>query len=160
PNATNEPSSEKKSASTGSTQVKLLAPGSEPRKALRFHPKPGDKQSMVLTMKIGVVIKAGETPEQPLKLPTMKLVMDLTIKDVGTNCDIKYDIVPTDASITEEPDVVDQVAEAMKNAIGGVKGVGGQGIVSSRGISKGTDIKVPEGANPQVNQFVEQVKEN
>jgi hypothetical protein len=152
-------SSESKSSSAGSTQVKLLEPGAEPRKVLRFHPKAGDKQSMVLTMKIGMAVRAGEMPEQQIKLPTIKLAMDLTIKDVGTNGDITYNIVTTDASITEEPDVIAQVAEAMKNAMGAMKGVGGTGTVSSRGISQGADIKAPEGADPQVNQFVEQMKE-
>jgi hypothetical protein len=55
--------------------------------------------------------------------------------------------------------VIAQVAEAMKNAMAGMKGVGGTGTVSSRGIDKGTDIKAPEGADPQVNQFVNQMKE-
>jgi Family of unknown function (DUF6263) len=160
PGATNEPSSGTRSTSAGSTQVKLLEPGAEPRKVLRFHPKAGDKQSMLLTMKIGMAVKAGEMPEQPIKLPTMKLVMDLTVKDVGTNGDITYDIVTSDASITDEPDVVAQIAEAMKNSIAGVKGVGGKGTFSNRGISKGTDIKTPEGADPQVSQYVEQMKEN
>jgi hypothetical protein len=149
----------KKASSTGSTQVKLLEQGSEPRKVLRFHPKPGDKQSMVMTMKIGMGVKMGDMPEQPIKLPTMKLVMDLTVKDVAQDGDITYDIVTSDASITEEPDVVAQVAEAMKNAMGGMKGVGGTGTISSRGISKGTEIKAPEGADPQVKQFVDQMKE-
>jgi hypothetical protein len=148
-----------RATSTGSTQVKLLEPGSEPRKQLRFHPKAGDKQTMVMTMKIGMAIKIGDTGEQPIKLPTMKLVMDMSVKDVATNGDITYEIVTTDASVVDEPDVIAQVAEAMKNAMGGMKGIGGTGTISSRGIGKGTDIKVPEGADPQVKQFVEQMKE-
>jgi hypothetical protein len=148
-----------KATSTGSTQVKLLEPGSEPRKQLRFHPKAGDKQSMVMTMKIGMGVKVGDTPEQPIKLPTMKLVMDMSVKDVAPNGDITYEIVTSDASVVDEPDVIAQVAEAMKNAMGGMKGIGGTGTISSRGIGKGTDIKAPEGADPQVKQFVEQMKE-
>lgn len=148
-----------KASSTGSAQVKLLEPGAEPRKALRFHPKPGDKQSMVMTMKIGMGVKVGEMPEQSIKLPTLKLVMDMTVKDVASSGDITYEIVTSDASVVDEPDVVAQVAEVMKNAMGGMKGVGGTGTISSRGISKGTDIKAPQGADPQVNQFVEQLKE-
>jgi hypothetical protein len=145
--------------SAGSTQVKLLEPGTEPRKQLRFHPKAGDKQSMVMTMKIGMGVTVGDMPEQTIKLPTMKLVMEMTVKDVASSGDITYDIVTSDASVSDEPDVIAQVAEAMKNAVGGMKGVGGTGTITSRGISKGTDIKVPAGADPQVKQFVEQMKE-
>jgi len=145
--------------STGLTQVKLLEPGAEPRKVLRFHPKPGDKQSMVLSMKMAMAIKVGDAAEQPIKLPLMKLVMDSSVQDVATNGDITYDIVTSDGSIGEDPDVIAQVADAMKNAVAGMKGVGGKGILSSRGINKGTDIKAPPGADPQVSQFVEQMKE-
>jgi hypothetical protein len=146
-------------SAAGSTQVKLLEPGTEPRKQLRFHPKAGDKQSMVMTMKIGMGVTVGEMPEQTIKLPTMKLVMDMTVKDVAPSGDITYDIVTSDASVSDEPDVIAQVAEAMRNAVGGMKGIGGTGMITSRGINKGTDIKVPEGADPQVKQFVEQMKE-
>src|SRR5437870_3877562 len=41
------PSSPSSETSSGSSmpQVKLLEPGAEPRKVLRLHPKPGDKQT-------------------------------------------------------------------------------------------------------------------
>ena len=148
-----------KSASTGSTQVKLLEPGAEPRKELRFHPKPGDKQSMLMTMKMGMAAKIGDADAPPMKLPVMKLAMDSSIKDVASNGDITYEIVVSDAGIVEDPEVIAQVAEAMKNALNGMKGLGGKGIITSRGINKGTDIKAPEGADPQVAQYVEQMKE-
>jgi hypothetical protein len=158
-NAGSNESSGGKSASTGSTQVKLLEPGAEPRTALRFHPKPGDKQSMVMTMKMGMTAKVGEADTPPVKLPLMKLAMDLTVKDVASNGDITYEIVVSDAGIVEDPEVIAQVAEAMKNALNGMKGLGGKGVITSRGINKGTDIKAPEGADPQVAQFVDQMKE-
>lgn len=156
---TNESPSGSKSASTGAVQIKLLEPGAEPRKVLRFHPKPGDKQSMLMTMKMGMGIKIGDAENPPMKLPVMKMGMDVTIKDVATNGDISYDIVMSDAGIVDDPEVIAQVAEAMKNALGSMKGVGGKGVLSSRGVNKGTDIKAPEGADPQVNQFVDQMKE-
>jgi hypothetical protein len=159
--STNQPGAAGKSGSTstGSAQVKLLEPGAEPRKVLRFSPKPGDKQSMLMTMKIGMAIRTGDAPEQPLKLPTMKLVMDVTITNVTPDGDINYEIVTSDASVESDPDVIAQVAEAMKNAVAGMKGIGGKGTISSRGVSKGAEIKAPEGADPQVTQFVEQMKE-
>lgn len=157
--ATPEKPAATKSSGTGTAHIKLLDPGAEPRNVLRFHPKAGDKQSLVLTMKIGMAITVGDMPEQPIKLPTMKLTMDVTVNDVSTNEDISYSIVTSDASIVEEPDIVAQVAEAMKNAAAAMKGIGGKGVLSSRGVNLSTDIKAPEGADPQVNQFVDQMKE-
>jgi hypothetical protein len=98
-------------------------------------------------------------PEQPVKLPTMKLTMDANVTEVSTNGDISYNIVTSDASVVEEPDVVAQVAEAMKNAAAAMKGIGGKGTLSSRGVNLATNIKAPEGADQQVNQFVDQMKD-
>lgn len=148
-----------KASETGSARIKLLDPGAEPRKVLRLHPKTGDKESMVITMKIGMVITAGDLPEQPVKLPTLKLAMDVSVNDISTNGDISYNIMTSDASVVEEPDIVAQVAEAMKNAAAGMKGIGGKGTLSSRGVNLSSDIKTPEGADQQVNQFVDQMKE-
>jgi hypothetical protein len=47
----------------------------------------------------------------------------------------------------------------MRNALAGAKGLSGKGVISNRGINRGTDIKAPQGADPQVSQLVEQMKE-
>jgi len=41
-------------APAGTVEVKLLEAGAEPRKALRLHPNPGDKQTLLMTMKMGM----------------------------------------------------------------------------------------------------------
>lgn len=159
--STNEPSSTSKPAATGggSTQVKLTDPGTEPRKVLRFHPKPGDKQSMLMTLKMGMEMKIGDAQGQPIKLPAMKLAVDFTVQDVATNGDVTYDVVMSDANTVEDPDVIPQVAEAMKAGVAAMKGLSGKGTISSRGINKVIEIKPPPGADPQVLQGVEQMKE-
>ena len=145
--------------SSGSTQVKLIEQGAEPRKELRFHPKPGDKESMVLTIKMGVERQVGETPGLKIKLPGIKYSIDVSIQDVAQDGDIKYEVVISDASILEDPDVIAQVADAMRASIEAMKGLSGTGIISSRGINKSIDMKAPPGADAQVLQSVEQAKE-
>jgi len=157
--ATDSASGGKSGASTGLTQIKLVEPGAEPRNALRFHPKAGDKQSMLLTMKIAMGVKIGEAENPPMKLPTIKMAMDVMIKDVASNGDINYEIVMSDADIEPDPEVIAQVAEAMKTALAGAKGLSGSGTISSRGVNKVTNIKAPEGADPQLTQFIDQMKE-
>lgn len=142
------------------TQVKLLEAGAEPRKVLRLHPKPGDKQTLGLTMKMAVEMKIGEIEAPAMKLPAMTMTMDLTVKTVAADGDIAYETVMSDASVAEDPDVLPQVAEAMKSSLGRVKGLSGTGTMSNRGFSKGTDIKAPAGADPQTRQTVEQMKES
>jgi hypothetical protein len=141
-------------------QVKLLEAGAEPRNVLRLHPKPGNKQTVSLTMKMAVEMKIGEIEAPAMKLPAMTMTMDLTVKTVSANGDITYETLMSDASVAEDPDVLPQVAEAMKSSLGRVKGLSGTGVMSNRGLSKGTDIKVPADADPQTRQTVEQMKES
>ena len=147
-------------AESGGTQVKLLEAGTEPRKVLRLHPKEGDKQSIIMTMKMAMDMKMGEMQNPPMKLPVMKMTMDATVKSISPDGDISYDIVLSDATIVEDSDVVPQVAEAMKKSIAGVKGLTGNGIISSRGLNKSSDIKVPAGVDPQARQTIEQLKDS
>jgi hypothetical protein len=149
----------KGTAGNATTLVKLVEPGAEPRKVLRLHPKPGDKQTLSLTMKMAVEMSMGETQIPPMKLPAMTMIMDLTVKTVTAEGDITYDTVMSDASIAEDPDVLPQVAEAMKSSMGGVKGLSGSGAMSNRGLSKGTDFKAPTGADPQLSQTMEQMRQ-
>jgi hypothetical protein len=51
------------------------------------------------------------------------------------------------------------MAEAMKTIFAGVKGLSGTGTVSSRGVSKGVEFKVPAGSSPQARQLIDQMKD-
>ena len=122
--------------STSTTQVKLLEAGAEPRKVLRLHPSPGDKQTLRLTMKMAMETKMGGTQGQAMKLPGMTMNMDVTVKDVSDKGDITYEVVMGDTSVADDPGGAPQLAELMKAALGGAKGMSGTGTVSSRGLSQ------------------------
>ena len=139
--------------------VKLLDPGAEPRKVLRLHPKPGDKQTLVLTMKVAKDTKLGEIQTPAIKLPVMTLTLDAIVKAVSTEGDITYETLISDAGIAEEPDVLPQVVELVKASLGSVKGLSGTGTTSNRGLNKGTDVKVPAGAAPQTREAMGQIKD-
>ncbi len=65
-----------------------------------------------------------------------------------------------EASLADEPGRLPQVAEAMKAALGSVKGMSGTGTMSSRGFNKGAEIVLPAGADPQIRQAMDQMKES
>ncbi len=144
----------KTAALPSTAQVKLLDAGAEPRKVLRLHPKAGDKQALGVTMKMAMNIKAGEMPEQAMKLPAITIPMDVTVKSVADNGDITYEMVMGEASISDEPGAAPMVAEAMKY------GLTGTGIVSNRGITKSVEMKMPADADPQIRQVMDQMKES
>ncbi len=140
-------------------QVKLLEAGAKPRKALRLHPKAGDKQSLDLTIKWTMDVPLGEMGNQVMKMPPMKISADVTVKSVAPGGDIAYDLVITDSGLGEEPDAMPQAVEALKASMTGLKGRTGKGVMSDRGVSKALDMDVPPDADPQMRQTVEQMTE-
>ena len=148
------------SGATSTAQVKLLEAGAEPRQVLRLHPKPDDKQTLGLTMKMEVDTKIGEMQAPAAKLPAMTLTMEVTVKTLAANGDIAYESVMSDASVAEDPDVMPVVAEAMKSSLSTVKGMSSAGAMSNRGLTKQANIKMPAGGNPQTQQTIDQLKDS
>jgi len=140
-------------------EVKLHQAGAKPRHKLRLHPKPGDKQTVDMTFKIAMDMQIGDMPSQAMKMPPMKMAMDVTVKSVAPNGNITYEMVMTDVSVADDPKAMPQVVEAMKSALGGLKGLSGTGVMTDRGINQGIEMKVPAGADPQLRQALEQAKD-
>jgi len=155
-----EASSDKAASGTSTPQVKLLQAGAEPRKVLRLHPKPGDKQTMAMSLIMSMSMKAGEMESPPMKLPTMSMNMEVTTKDVSADGNITYEMVMSDATVTEEPGVLPQVTEAIKGSLASFKNMNGTGSISSRGLNLASEMKLPPETNPQTRQMMEQMKDS
>jgi hypothetical protein len=141
------------------TPVKLIEPGTEPRKMLRLHPNPGDKQTLSMTVKMAMETKVGEMETPAMKLPAIKMSMEATVKGVAENGDITYEMVMGDMGVGDEPGATPEVAEAIKSVLTGIKGLSGSGTISSRGFGKGLEFKVPADTNPQARQIMDQMKD-
>ncbi len=147
----------KVTAAPAATSVKLLNAGAEPRKALRLHSKPGDKQSATVTMKISMNMGAGDQQGMAMKMPAIKMPMELTTTSVSDSGDISYDMLLRELNVVEDADSMPQMVEAMKASLGSLKGLSGKGTISSRGLNKSTDVKLPSDANPQFRQVMDQM---
>jgi hypothetical protein len=160
--ATNAPEAQSEATAatqTSTTQVKLLEAGAEPRKVLRLHPVAGDKQTLSMTMKMAMETKVGGAETPAVKMPPFKMTLDSTVKEVSDTGDITYEQVMGDISVSDEPAGTPGLAETMKTAFGGLKGLSSTGTISSRGFSKGVEFKAPAGANPQTRQLMDQMKD-
>jgi len=140
--------------------VKLLEPGAEPRAVLRLHPKAGDHQTVVLTVKAATETKMGDMPAPSAKIPAMLLTLDLTVKDVSSEGNCSYELTVSDAAIGDDADVLPQVAEPLKAMLASMKGASGTGTVSSQGENRGMTLKAPAGKEAQGGQILDQLKES
>lgn len=143
---------------------KLLDPGSEPRKALRLHVKAGDKQTIIIKVKIDMSMDipgAGAPNANAIpSIPTLSIPADVTVQNVAPSGDITYEMTFEEPEMGAEPGASPQMAQAMKTALSGFKGLSVTGTISDRGVSKNVDVKVPADANPQVRQTLGQMKES
>jgi hypothetical protein len=95
-----------------------------------------------------------------MKLPAMTMTMDTTVKDVSDKGDITYELVMGETTLADDPGGNAQLAELMKTALGGIKGMSGTGTVSSRGLAKGMEFKVPSGVDAQTRQVMDQMRDS
>ena len=147
-------------AAPSSGQLKLLNAGAEPRRTLRLQVKPGDKQKVGMTMKMAMNMEMGGMPAQAVKMPALTMDMDVTVKEVSAEGDITYETTMGDVSVAAEEGVMPQVVDAIKASFESLKGFAGGGTISSSGKAKSTDMKLPEDANPQMRQTLEQMRDS
>jgi hypothetical protein len=147
-------------AAASTLRAKLLDAGAEPRKVLRLHPGPGAKQTLSMTIKIAMDVQAAGMPNQSMKIPTIRMTMDTTVKSLSPDGDILYDVTVGNAEVAAEPDANPQIVQVIKSAFSGFKGLSGSGAASDHGFAKGTVMKTPAGADPQLSQILDQVRES
>jgi hypothetical protein len=150
----------KTAPATPKSLVKLLAAGSEPRTALRLHPAAGDKQTTIMTMKMAMATSVAGQAMPAMNIPAMVMTMAITVKDVSAAGDINYELVFSDATVAEDPDIQPAVAAAIKTSLASIRGLTGTGRMSDHGVVKSMEIKLPADAAPQLSQTLDQMKES
>ncbi|HLX72554.1 MAG TPA: DUF6263 family protein, partial [Verrucomicrobiae bacterium] len=158
------PSKHTSSQTLSGPVFKLLDPGSEPRKALRLHAKAGDKQTVVIKVKIDMSMDipgAGAPNANAIpSIPPLSIPADVTVQNVAPSGDITYEMIFEEPEIGADSGASPQMAQTIKTALSGFKGLSATGTISDRGVSKNVDVKVPADANPQVRQTLSQMKES
>jgi hypothetical protein len=147
-------SAQRKPAAAGD-QFKLIEPGSEPRQALRFQPKPGDTQAMTMTIRMSLGIKMGGNSMPETKVPQMKMTLNTTVKDVSDSGDITFEVVLADTEIAGG----DDTATAMSQALEGIKGLSTTSTMTSRGVVKTMETKGQGATSSTPGQGMDQFNE-
>jgi hypothetical protein len=167
PAATPKPhTNSEKPAKTGSSptasstsSVQLLDPGSEPRQVLRLHVKPGDKQAVVLTVKMSMDMPAMAGPRGVPQIPPLTVPADVSIDSVATNGDITFDAVLGEVSLAGAGGLPPQAVEAIKSTFDSVKGVTVTMMMSSQGSGRILNIKAPPDAPSNIGQGVDKIQQ-
>jgi hypothetical protein len=143
-------------ATASKSAVKLLDAGSEPKKVLRLHVKSGDKQTMIITIKMSMDMGMGGAA---MSLPEMTIPMDSTVQSVAPNGDITYQMALEEPNVANDTNANPQMVQGIKTGLAAIKGLKLTGVFSDRGESKQVQVNGSGNANPSMDQTLDQIKE-
>jgi hypothetical protein len=94
-------------------------------------------------------MKAGEAPARPMTLPPIRILLEVTTKEVTPEGDISYETVIREAGIAQD---TNSTANAQANAmlsglIASFKGASASGTVTPSGVQKALKINLSEAAS-------------
>jgi len=161
------------------SNVKLLEPGAEPRAVLRYHVKPGDKQSAIMTWKTRseIPMPAGGQPMagQPAagqpgaqgaggtmvtSIPEISIPVDFAVQSVAVNGDVTYTAVMGEPSIAPDTNTPPEMMQQLQAAFAGLKGASSTWVKTARGATKRLDNKGITNTNLQARQVLDQFSES
>jgi hypothetical protein len=133
--------------------VKLLAPGAEPRTALRYAIAAGHKANADMTMNMSMAMNAGGM-SVPMDLPGMKITMSLAVTGVAPGGDITYDVAFTGLTIDTATAANPAIAAALEPMKASVTSIKGTTTMSNRGVTKSAKI---DAADASIQQLMTQM---
>jgi outer membrane murein-binding lipoprotein Lpp len=142
------------SAAAPKPEIKLIAPGAEPRHVLRYKLAKGGKEKLAMTMDMTMQTKVPGMEVPEVKVPTLTMVMDMEITDALPNEEFSYEFVMSDAKLVEVPGANAQMAKVTQEALDQAKGLRGQAIVNSRGFNRDAKVEFPETMMPQMQEML------
>lgn len=144
-----------------SPQIQLLNPGAEPRQPLRLKPKLDVKKTTTMAVKMEMGVSTADRTMNVNKVPTMVLTIDTKATKIDANGDIHYDFSYANADIAgDDPNLPTTALDAMRSAVKKMVGLKGSFIMDSRGANKGGDFILPEGADNNLKQMVQNMSKS
>jgi hypothetical protein len=135
--------------------VELISAGESPRNEIRFQPKSGQTESMIMTMKMSQKMTIDGTTFPSPASPTQKFTLKMSIKDVASNGDVNYEFEFANIELIDDPKNPSPLAPIMMNMLKPMIGSKGSAVVSNRGLTKKSEFKFNDGMPPQLKTMLD-----
>jgi hypothetical protein len=145
-----------RSSAAQPAKIELLAPGAEPRRALKFRPAVNSKQTMTMTMGMSMDMSMGDSPMPKMPIPKMVIKMDLNVQKVDPSGDIYYNFAYGDIKAIAEKDTPPAMLAAMQKSLKSLVGIQGNIVINSSGLVKSKNLIFPKTVEPTLKQTLEQ----
>jgi len=134
--------------------VTLVSPGSEPRTRLRYKPAAGSKESMAMSMTMGINMVMEGMSVPAMDMPVMKLTADIAVSGVAPNGDVTYDVAFTGMTAEALPGMDPQLAAMAQGTADTIKALKGSVTMTDRGINKSSSMNADQVADPLLKQML------
>jgi hypothetical protein len=149
------------SAPSQSLQIQLVNPGAELRQQLNLKPNLGVKQMTTMAVKMEMGTSTPDKSMNVTKVPTMVLTIETKANKIDTNGDIHYEFSYAEADLAGDTSTLPTAAlDAMRISVKRLVGLKGSAIMDSRGNHKKADFILPEGADNNFKQMVQQMSKS
>jgi hypothetical protein len=133
-------------------EVKLLEPGDEPRRDLRykFHLDRVEIVWMELRMAMSMQVGAAAQPET--QTPPMRLRTRITPKELTPDGSLKYDFKLESVEVLAEADASAEVVASVQAQMLPLAGMAGSAEIDARGVTRHVQLAMPPGMPPPAAQ--------
>jgi hypothetical protein len=139
----------------GPAIVKLITPGAEPRRAMRYSVPAGYKGLM--TMKMSMEMSSAALP---MALPPigMEMGVDIALVSVAPSGDMTVSMTIAKAAVDSTVDPT--IAGAMQAGLAGIVGLKGTAVMTNRGVTKSVNLDLDKIKDPAMSQALSQVSQS
>ena len=134
--------------------VTLASPGAEPRTRLRYKPAAGSKESMTMSMTMGINMVMEGMSMPAMDMPIMKMTADIAVSGVAPNGDVTYDVAFTGMTAEPLPGMDPSLAAMAQGTAETIKALKGSVTMTDRGINKSSSINADQVADPLLKQML------
>jgi hypothetical protein len=143
-------------------KMKLLDPGSPPRRVLRYGWRPRQGETLTMDLRTAASTEEGANKQPEIELPPVRILVAIDPRDVSPQGDLSYAWHVTSAEVTTDPQTPSSLGAGMSAEVAEVEHLSGTGRVTSRGLSEQVSIDaLPAVTDPKgaTGQMVEQVRQ-
>lgn len=139
-------------------ELKLIEPGAEPRKTLRYKLRTGRVETleMDIRMAMGMEIGLNQQPETPT--PGMRLHVVMTPTAVTETGDYRYAFRLESAQVLPDPTIPPQMLVAAEAQLRPLAGLTGEAVIDTRGMTKQASFSPPPGMNPALQPTMDNLR--
>ena len=132
--------------------VSLSAAGNAPRMPLRLKVAAGLKETLLMTMTMGVSLSAEGMALPAMDMPVMKMWAESVVTGVGPSGDISYDMAFTKLAVEPGPGGDANMTQMIQAAAGEITALKGSMTMSNRAISKSATLDLNKITDPNMRQ--------